>query len=149
MQESTNLEENTRSPRCLRWKRSFKWTNPKQRKKQMKMQLHQKIEMTNGTWQNLFVEDGLENSLSDQKGEVCSWIVFDKKKLQYCQEFVLSLWKLFVFSWDFFFKHLAIDRAPKNWNSTYVRKQKICSWIVFGWKQKLCKVLSIQTYKIL
>jgi hypothetical protein len=41
------------------------------------MQLHQKIEVTNDMWQNLFAEDGLENSLFDWKGEVCSWIVFD------------------------------------------------------------------------
>lgn len=72
MQEPTNLEENRRSPRCWRQKTSFKWTNPKQKKKQTRMQLHQKIEVTNDMWQNLFAEDGLKNSLFDQKGEVCS-----------------------------------------------------------------------------
>jgi hypothetical protein len=72
MQQPTNLEENTRSPRRQRQKISFKWTNPKQRKKQTRMLLHRKIEGTNDMQWNLFDEDKLENSFSNQKVEVCS-----------------------------------------------------------------------------
>ncbi len=63
--EPTNLEENTRSPRHWRRKTSFKSTNPKHRKKQMKMLLHQKIEVIDDMQRNLFAEDRLERSLSN------------------------------------------------------------------------------------
>ncbi len=43
------------------------------------MLLHQKIEVTDDMQQNLFAEDRLQKSLSNQREEVWSWIVSHQK----------------------------------------------------------------------
>jgi hypothetical protein len=57
MHKWIELKENIRSPRHHRQKTSFKWTNPKQKKKQTRMLLHRKFEMIDNMWQILFAKD--------------------------------------------------------------------------------------------
>ncbi len=71
MQESTNLEENTRS---LMHKKQNKLQMDKSKVEEETFEIvaTPKIEMTNDMKWNLFAKDQLKNSLFDWEEEVCS-----------------------------------------------------------------------------